>query len=484
MSLKKALYTTVILTVALSLFAADDVLKWNKTPEAYFMTSEEKAAWKNVRTTGEAQQFIDEFRRKRGPQFQKDVQARIAAADKQFKLDRTPGSLTDRGRVFLIMGAPSRSTTNRSVAGAGSTALNSIEQQALIGTEWTYDADRIPVELGIKQLKVRFVADTRRGFENIDVNLGNPEPHLARAAEVFSNKYIQTQAEAAQRPAAAAPAAATPAASAPAATALDPLWSTTPALNGAVFTGDAFLSPREEPFYAYTLYVPKNADGFHNIANGTLVTLVRNEAGQQVVSERTPVQLSAYDSASGARFVDRSVALPPGKYEGHFAFYGPDGTTLLSSHRTSFEVAPKDVPRASALFLTSRIDTLEKQEPLDPFTFVATKYAVRADRQFRAGEKLGFFTIISNPTGSPQPQLMQKMTFKRDGKEFAKTSLEPAQVTQTGPNTFLVGLSFDPDTFPAGHYNLELQVRDMNAPDGSPLRTKGYVLTSEFDVVK
>ena len=480
MTLRNALCLAVLVIAAGSLFAADDLLKWNKTPEAYFMTAEEKAAWKNVSSAEEAQRFIDEFRRRRGPQFQQDVQARVEAADKQFKLDRTPGSLTDRGRVFIIMGPPSRSTTNRQVAGAGSTALNSIERQGIIGTEWTYDADRLPADLELKQLKVRFIQDARRGLENIDVNLSNPEPHLARAAELFSNRYIQAQAA---QPAAAAPAATRPAA-APVVTAADPLWNATPALNGAVFTGDAFLSPREEPFYAYTFYVPKNASAFGDVKNGTLVTLVRNEAGQQVVSERTPVELSAYDSVSGARFVDRSVALPPGKYEGLFAFYGPDGTTLLSSHRTSFEIAPKEAPRASALFLTSRIDTLEKQEPLDPFTFVATKYAVRADRQFRAGEKLGFFTVISNPTGSPSPQLMQKMTFKRDGKEFAKTPLEPAQVTQTGPNTFLVGLSFEPDTFPAGHYNFELQVRDMNAPDGSPLKTKGYVLTSEFDVIK
>jgi GWxTD domain-containing protein len=475
----------VILAVAVSLFAADDLLKWNKTPEAYFMTSEERAAWRNVKTAAQAQTFIDEFRRKRGPEFAKEVQSRVEVANQQFKFDRTAGSLTPRGRTFIILGQPSRSTTNRSVAGAGATAMNSIERQGLIGIEWTYDADKLPADLGLKQLKVAFIQDAGRGLENIDINRGSPEQHLLRAGEIFSNRYIQSQAQAAQRPAAAAPVAATPAASAPVATAADPLWSTTtPALNGAVFAGDAFLSPLEEPFYAYSFYVPKSASAFGDVKNGTLVTLVRNEAGQQVVSERTPVELSAYDSTSGSRFVDRSVSLPPGKYEGLFAFYGPDGTTLLSSHRTSFEVAPKEAPRASALFLTSRIDTLEKQEPLDPFTFVATKYAVRADRQFRVGEKLGFFTVIANPTGSPEPQLMQKMTFKRDGKEFAKTALEPAQVTQTGPNTFLVGLSFEPDTFPAGHYNFELQVRDMNAPDGSPLRTRGYVLTSEFDIVK
>jgi hypothetical protein len=269
-----------------------------------------------------------------------------------------------------------------------------------------------------------------------------------------------------------------------AATPLDPLWNSTPGLNGAMFTGDAFLSPTEQPYYAYSFYVPKSATAFGDWSSGLLVTLVRNEAGQQVVSQRQPVDLSAYDSASGARFFDRSVALPPGKYEGLFALYTPDGGTLLSSHRTSFEVAPANAQRASGLFLTSRIDTLETQDPFDPFTFVATKYAVRADRQFRTADKLAFFTVIANPTGSPNPNLMQRMSFRRDGKDFAKTPLETAQVTQTGPNTFLVGNAFDPETFPTGHYTIELQVRDMGAPDSSPLKTRGYVLTSEFDVIK
>ena len=478
---KITLIATVFLAVAA--FGADDMMKWNKTPEAYYMTSEEKAAWKRVASPEQAQKFVDEFRQKRGEQFLKDVRTRIDIADKQFKLDKTIGSLTQKGRVFMLLGPPNQARSNREVAetreGEAMMGGNILENKAIIGTDWVYERDRLPAELGLSQLKVKFVYDARRGFESID-NIANVEPHLQKAAEIVSQKYIadtaKQTAQRAQTPAAQPAVAATPAAA-------DPLWSNTPALNGAIVTGDAFLSPREETYYAYNFYVPKSATAFSG-NSGLLVTLVRNEAGQQVVSDRKQVELSAYDSASGARFVDHSVALPPGKYEGLFAFYSPDGTTLLASHRTSFVVAPKEQPRASALFLTSRIDTLDKQEPLDPFTFVATKYAVRADRQFRTSDKLAFFTVVSNPTGSPSPNLMQKMLFKKDGKEFAKTPLEPAQLTQTGPNTFLVGNAFDPETFPAGHYTLELQVRDMNAPDDSPLRKQGWVLTSEFDIIK
>jgi hypothetical protein len=263
----------------------------------------------------------------------------------------------------------------------------------------------------------------------------------------------------------------------------DPLWNAVPALNGAVFVADSFLSPREEPFYAFTFFVPPAAGAFGDWKSALLVALVRDEDGRQVVSDRQQVDLTAYDATSGARFVDRSILLPPGKYEGFFALYSPDGVTLLASHRTSFDVAGPSTQRASALFLTSHIETLNAQDPLDPFTFVATKYAVRADRRFRTSDSLAFFTVVANPTGSPAPKLMQRMVFRRDGQEFARTPLEPARVTQTGPNTFLIGNAFQPSAFPAGHYSLVLQVHDFNAPEGNPLRIPGHVLATEFDIV-
>ena len=464
-----------------SLFAADDVMKWNKSPEAYYLTPAERAEWAKVASPDDARKFIDEFRRKRGEQFLKDVRTRIDVADKEFRLDTIPGSQTARGRVWMILGSPSRVTTNRqsaerSMDPTGTFPMSAIEKQGLIVSDWVYDADRLAKELGRTSLTVRFQTDSSRRYEAVE-NQGIVEPYLTRVAEFVSNKYMaDVQAQTAQRSTLPTPGAV-------ATTGPDPLWNANTSLNGAIFSADAFLSPTEEPFYAYSFYVPRSVSAFNEWKSALVVTLVRDASGQQIVGKREQVDLSAYDDA-GNRYVDRSVALAPGKYEGLFALYSPDGATLLSSHRATFEVSAKDVPRATALMLTSRIDTLQSQQPLDPFTFVATKYPVRGDRQFRPTDKLAFFTVISNPTGSPNPKLMQKMIFTRDGQDFARTPLEPAQVTQTGPHTFLVGNAFDPETFPAGHYSLEVQVRDMNAPDGSELRTKGYVLKSEFDVLK
>ena len=196
---------------------------------------------------------------------------------------------------------------------------------------------------------------------------------------------------------------------------------------------------------------------------------------------REQADLQAYGD-SGDRYVDRSVALPPGKYEGMFALFTPEGTTMLASRRVQFSVPEKSAARASAVLLTSQINELEKQGSLDPFTFVATKYAVKGNRRFRPAEKIGLFTVVANPAGDPKPSMTMKMIVSKDGKVVDRTPPEPAPLTQTGPHTWLIGTQFDANTFKPGHYSIEVQLRDMNADKASEAYAKGYVSTTEFDV--
>jgi len=460
---------------ALSAFAADPLLHWIKSPEAYFATTEELAKWKaEVVTPADAQKFIDEYWHKRGEGFRKEVHTRLEYADSKFSLGTTPGSQTAMGEVFMILGSPNEQKTTRGgtmlapSAGpnpmAGRMQDSPVEQGANVTNTWVYKKDHLPADLGISELKVDFVTDVSRGKQIIN-NPGNVIPFLRKAAANLSARAMLA-------------ATMTPAVSHPAGT--DPLWNATPALNGAAFTGDAFVSPREEPFYATSFFIPNDATAFKEWKSVLAVSLIRDAAGKQVVASREQAELRPYD-ANGDRYVDRSFALAPGSYEGMFALYSPDGTTLLSSNRETFAVAAADQPRASKLFVTSHIDTLDTQGSLDPFTFVAQKYAVRGDRRFRTSDKIALFTVIT-ADGSPTPRLMQKLTITRDGKVIADMPLAPVEPTQTGPKTFLIGLGFDPGSFKPGHYSVELQVREFNASEGSELRSQSYDLNTEFDV--
>jgi len=80
---------------------------WDSTPEAYFLTNAERAEWKKLKTDAEAQNFILDYKNKRGPDFDKMLKERVAVADKYFTSGETKGSTTLRGKVIIVFGPPS-----------------------------------------------------------------------------------------------------------------------------------------------------------------------------------------------------------------------------------------------------------------------------------------------------------------------------------------------------------------------------------------
>lgn len=453
-----------------------DYLHWIDTAEAYFATPQELEAFKHVLSKEQFDVFIKEFWARRGETFHQDIEQRIAFADKQFAIGSRRGSQTERGRVWMILGSPSYERTNRSESGRemssaqfGGGAPNVLDQQAIVSRTWTYKSDRLPKGLGVPELVVNFQTDVRKGYETIE-NPGIVEPYLKRAAAAM-------QASLTPAPIAAVTPAATAAATAPAPT--DEEVSSASAPNGAIFTGESYISATEKPFYAVDFYLPKGS--FAEVNKVTVAGVIRR--GNEVVqSVRVPAEAVAYD-AHGDRYVDAAVELPAGHYTGAFALATPEGK-ILSASKGDFDVVAPDFVGISRTLMTSNINAFDKQHPFDPFTFVATKYAVKGDRQFHATDKIAYFTAVSNPTASPQPSMTLKMKVTKDGKPFASTPPVPADLTQTGPHTYLVATQFDPGTFKPGHYTLELTLKDQNAPKTSDAYTKGYVSTTTFDVVE
>ena len=473
-------FVVVLLAAAVAVAAPKkgNYLEWGESAEAYFMTPDERLEWNRVLSKDQADGFIAAYWAKRTDAFRKDITARIAAADKYFALGERPGSMTDKGRVFILLGAPTREHSIRTTSAqggspTGSTGTNSLERSALVVTEWTYQSDRLPKELGVPELLVRFQTDMLRGYQTIE-NPGLVEPYLSRVAGWHSEHGMRATTA---PPAPSEIKAATGAAPA----APNAIWSSTAAMNGAYFTGDSFISPTEKPFYAYSFYLPKSVVSLAGAKDVVLVGSVRNAAGEEVANVRQPLTPAPYDE-SGDRYADGAVQLPPGKYSGAFGVYTADGATLLASARADFDVLDPTAARVTQPYLTSHIDTLDKQTPFDPFTFIAMKYAVKGNKTFRSSDSIGYFTFIANPVATPTPSMTMRMKVSRDGKVIDTTPTMPADLQQSGPHTYVLATRFDPNTLRPGHYALELTLRDMNAPKDSSAYKKGYVSTTEFDV--
>jgi GWxTD domain-containing protein len=94
--------------------------KWIEEDVAYIITDDEKKAWKKLATDEEREQFIEQFWRRRDPdpdtevnEYLEEHYERVAYANQHFA-SGIPGWKTDRGRIYIMYGAPNEKETHPS----------------------------------------------------------------------------------------------------------------------------------------------------------------------------------------------------------------------------------------------------------------------------------------------------------------------------------------------------------------------------------
>jgi GWxTD domain-containing protein len=97
---------------------------WGRGPVRWLLSDDEEKEWKKLRADDERAKFAKEFWAKRDPtpgteanEYEMVFWKRVEQADKNFKSISKPGSLTDMGRVFLLLGPPTK--TDKDAKGMG-----------------------------------------------------------------------------------------------------------------------------------------------------------------------------------------------------------------------------------------------------------------------------------------------------------------------------------------------------------------------------
>ena len=435
--MKKVLFALAGLAIAASALAELAKYKdWDKTPEAYFLTPEERAEWKKVSTDDDAEKFIGLYFAKRGGEsFRDGMRRRIAAADEQFKGRRQKGSESARGRLFVVLGNPSRVLQSRAGGGTdgeatpdtglGAAGEVSAEGIATVQT-WVYDKDKFDPSWGLGDLKLRVALDPQRGMDELQ-NSGAADKAIATIASksiVNPNVTVGTPPSAgAPAPSAGAPApsagAPPPSAGAPAASAPRPatqppatapappatgappaaggapsaapppaptmplparvksaLTGASPTPGDAAFWSGTFRSPSGDNFLALQYYLASNKPAFSSGAPLKFGGVVQDESGKEVESFWEDATFSEVsESGRKDRVLDRSVALPPGTYKGTFGLFTAEGQPPVSTSTVDFKIEPKSEEFAvSPLILSAGLVPLTKRPgPNDPFVFGTEK---------------------------------------------------------------------------------------------------------------
>lgn len=483
-----------------------------KGPTQYLMTKDERKQWESIKTDEQAKLFIDLWWARRDPtpntahnEFRQIVEDRIKAADQRFFEAKIIGSMSDRGKVFILMGSPTK-ISRSSTPGVGSiqTPLSGnprngdpSQVQSYSPKElWQFEQGKMPaLKLGQPVVEVAFMDQYATNEWKMErVVRTDYTSVFDRVARTYITQPGLTELphySAATAAAVPAPAAMQAAQAGIGSFKTDALRVATEQGRAATTPSDAvylnygeFVTTEGDQFVPVQLYVPKAA-GLNAGADVTFFGAVQKaEGGEQVAVFEEPVRLIA---SKDDFFYARTLKLPPGRYVGTFGLAREGKPVGVVSKQMVVQGVNKDLPDTSPLILTNNIYPLaEAQAPTDPYAFGGLKVVPKGDQVFRRSEDLGYFFEVRNPGLDPAtnaPKLTMAVTLTGTTKEGKPVKIRgasspvPAQELNGVPGHWAVGQAMPLQTIKPGSYTIQLKVTDATL-------NKTYDLQESFRVVE
>ncbi|HSP33966.1 MAG TPA: GWxTD domain-containing protein, partial [Thermoanaerobaculia bacterium] len=369
-----AFAVTAIVAVAAFAQLSAKYADFGKGPEQWVMSAQEQADWKNVKTDADAQKFIDLFWARRDPtpgtlinEYRDNFEAAVKYADTNFVEGRRRGSLTDRGRVLILLGAPARVEKSGTSSSMMTDTAGRNNEQPAPRQVWVYETVKVPAGTATR---IPFSDQFGSGVWSLERGGGVDLVDVSRkvvAATVVSPNLTEV-------PKPAAPAAqqlpVTPTAP-PAAVSIGAFK--TPALQtatenfkanqykGANITYAEMLSPNGDYFIPVQLYIPKS-EGLTADQVATFFGRIVDTTGTPVAIFEEPATLSA---STGDLYFDRSLnALKPGNYTAVLGLADKAATPVVMTS-TAMELKPltKDETSVSRLVLSGDVHQTDTAAP-------------------------------------------------------------------------------------------------------------------------
>lgn len=394
---------------------------WNKSPEFTFLaTDSEEKAWKKVATDEEADTFVQLFWARRDPDLKTPVNEykiafdqRVKEADGLFTMPRRRGALTERGKAYVVIGAPKdlrRAVGTKAqpvpLPGAGGqfTIPPPNDPGTSIGESlvtFVYEAAQLPEWTKTKSLTAEFIVeqsgdflsgnssgDVRRLEKNARTAiLKNPDlkaaPHFRTAAELEGERQAALAAEAEARKGPAL----TPATRA----ALEGVAADTALLSVVPLAGGEAGDTRIQA----QVFLPASAG--EPPAESRLALLVRDKDGKDAARFE---EATALEPASGGKFASRWFAVPPGDYTVSAGVFDASGKALgVAKKPVAVAAAPADFA-ISPLIVAAAFTAVSNPKPEDAYTFSSHRFVAKGGR-LDPQDGLLFVVRVYNPAIDP-----------------------------------------------------------------------------------
>jgi GWxTD domain-containing protein len=167
-----ALVLCLLTATAASAQVSAKYTEWREGPVQWIMTGDEQKAWRNVKTDAEASAFVDLFWARRDPtpgtfenEFRAEHEGRVIIADRDWTEEKKRGAMTDRGRVYIVLGNPSKmAKTGTQTTGSQNDGNTLGGTGRLISgrEEWLYERD-LTKKWGVPEATVAFIVHPQSG---------------------------------------------------------------------------------------------------------------------------------------------------------------------------------------------------------------------------------------------------------------------------------------------------------------------------------
>ena len=524
MSLRNFLVAAVIAgnsTVAMAAMSSS-LVEWGKGPAQLLMTKEEAKTWKSIRNDHDARAFVELFWARRDPtpgtprnEYREAFEERVRFADTRFAFGKTKGSLTDRGRYFVVLGSPTRAKTPRPSAGSGSAAASPANPTTGQVTEakvpietWYYEKEQLPKYLGKIPIEVAFVDQYGSGDFRLGRSISSVNEAIARTSAYVLVSPALTEVpryEVTPPPAkqveVTIPAPAITGMALKNASLLSAVEtyksSKTPPSKGLYLTFTEGVTPTGEYYVPVQLYLTRDVQ-IPADKPVTFFGLVEDSTGKAIAGYEEPATLIA---SKNDFFYDKSLVLPSGAHKGYFGLAADGKVIAMGDLSLALTSLDKDSPGISRLLISNNIYPLTvAQLPTDPFAYGGIKVVAKGDRTFNRNDELWYFFELRNPgtvapaaaEGAPAPAAQPKIQAKLDiegnvtkivdgkstktkvmmGRPLSELEVEPLKGV---PGHYGAGAALPLTTFAPGDYVIKLKVIDT-------VRKQTYNLEEKFKV--
>jgi len=135
------------------------ISEWGRSPEFVLIANDnEQREWGKLTDDESRRDFISRFWQRRDPNFREEFERRVAFADATFGNEGTRGSITDRGRVFVLIGIPNRVTlTPLYQSRVLPSRLGDMSNKQGTLERWVFDRERLPVPLPRQSVEFVFI---------------------------------------------------------------------------------------------------------------------------------------------------------------------------------------------------------------------------------------------------------------------------------------------------------------------------------------